>query len=102
MPGTDHARACALSACSRRLSGGRQQACLEHAPGAAVPVETGGGLGIVVAGAEHGHDLDLLMASPAGTSTPRTAAGLERTETIRELLWSPPPRPTNAGGQLAQ
>src|SRR3954469_9019686 len=43
-----------------------------------------------------------LVASPTGTSTTRTAACLERTETNRELLWSPPPRPTNAGGQLAQ
>src|SRR4051794_13478712 len=43
-----------------------------------------------------------LVASPTGTSTTRIAACLERTETNRELLWSPPPRPTNAGGQLAQ
>src|SRR4051794_32191304 len=43
-----------------------------------------------------------LVPSPTGTSTTRTAACLERTETMRELLWSPPPRPTSAGGQLAQ
>src|SRR3954470_12022646 len=43
-----------------------------------------------------------LVASPTGTSTTRIAACLERTETNRELLWSPPPRPTSAGGQLAQ
>src|SRR3954471_10994531 len=43
-----------------------------------------------------------LVASPTGTSTTRIAARLARTETNRELLWSPPPRPTVAGGQLAQ
>src|SRR3954447_12470531 len=43
-----------------------------------------------------------LVASPTGTSTTRIAACRERTETNRELLWLPPPRPTNAGGQLAQ
>src|SRR3954452_23146775 len=43
-----------------------------------------------------------LVASPTGTSTTRIAACRERTETNRELLWLPPPRPTTAGGQLAQ